>query len=237
MVLKKQSKSLEDRCSGLEGELNDSHKRVEELENEISHLLNERKSMEEEMRKCSKELTEAGEAQSYLTSVVEDLQKQLDACSPDQVVYLRGMIQRLEADNSQLQADIEVLSMQLRGTSSQSCNLGSKPAAGDTFDEASYRDELEGTDYDEEGALVSGCERSEKLVDLSQDIVTEMANVGSHAKVELVLSAVQYAGLLSVVQKAMKQMEGLKSRSDSQQDTFALLDQTLSRSLSITSEC
>lgn len=238
LVWKNHSGSMEDRCSELETQLSEWYKRVEELENEKSHAVNESKLMGEEMRKCQKELAEAGEAQSYLTSVVEDLQNQLDACSPDQVVYLRGMVQRLEADNSQLNADIEVLSLQLRSTSSRSCNVESKPACTDTFDEASYKDELDGTeDYDDEGGLISGCEISEKLVDLSEDIVTEMANVGTHAKVELVMSAVQYAGLLSVVQKAMKQMESMKSRSDSQQDTFALLDQTLSRSLSITSRC
>ncbi|GMH35805.1 hypothetical protein BSKO_03673 [Bryopsis sp. KO-2023] len=228
---------LKPKVDDLENEISCLESRLADLEQENDGLSRAKNTLAEELATCQRQCTESEEGRSYLTSVVEDLEKQLDACSPEQVVELRSLMRRMESDNSRLESDLEILSMQLRsreqGGGSMSYDMNS------TIPEACEGVSYEGSVFSEQHDLGHTLheERSEQLVDLSEDIMTEMANVanvGDSLNLGISMSYVQYAGLLAAVQKAMKQLEEARLSSVTSPDAFTLLDQTLSRSLSIT---
>ena len=201
-------------------------------------IQNASSQLKAELQACQNQLLAMGEERDSMSAMVTELQQHLDESSVSEIVQLRLAVARLETDVARLAADNEVLTTQLRAVSANvDEDLSGMPSRSP---EPSDR-LLDSSDSEYNGSPrekgVSQGTQSEKLIDLSEAMVAEMADIaysGENQKLGITLSHVQYAGLIGAVQKAMKQVEEAKQNSIlGGANSFSVLDSSLTRSLMI----
>lgn len=206
---------------------------LDEVRKKSFHLAQSLRAMAIKQKDLQRRFMETQDERDYLKSVMEDLQKQVDASSPETTAHLRAMIQDMQKEIRDLSRENELLQFRI-----QNEPLAIMEEESETFSEDDYQGgprlrlrsafaEFGGRKLQE-----SHSEISEELVDCSMDIMGELANATADVEIGISMTYVQYAGLIAAIQKAVKQLEASKQSSESMQ-SFHLLEKTLSQTLSI----
>ena len=203
------------------GEMDDNHAKIRQL---IQSL----RVMGAKHQDLQRRLAEAQDERDYLKSVMEDLQKQVDASSPEVSAQLRTTLQGMEMEIARLEEENDVLRSKI--CDQHQMDMDEMHASEETlFTKESLAFDVLNHKIVEEGAS----DVSEELVDYSLEIMGEMANAAADLEVGISMSYVQYAGLLAAIQKAIKQLETSKDSFSESTASFRFLDKTLSKTLSI----
>ena len=203
------------------GETDDNHAKIHQLVQSLRVMGAKHKDLQ-------RRLAEAQDERDYLRSVMEDLQKQVDASSPEVSAQLRTTLQGMEMEIARLEDENDVLRSKI--CDQHPMDMEEMHASEETlFPKENLAFDVLNHRIVEEGAS----DVSEELVDYSLEIMGEMANAAADLEVGISMSYVQYAGLLAAIQKAIKQLEASKDSFSESTASFRFLDKTLSKTLSI----
>ncbi|CAD7702737.1 unnamed protein product, partial [Ostreobium quekettii] len=238
--LRQQNSDMQQKNKQLTEELDQLKLQLSQVESQKAKCQQALSDLKAELQSCQQDLQGAEEERDSLGAMVNELQQHLDESSGPETVRLKMTVSTLESDVSRLAADNEVLTTRLRALSaSVDEDLAGVPLrSGDDEDSVlEYSSSEEECKSSVEKGVSQGTE--EKLVDLSETMIAEMAEIacsGQSDKLGLSLSHAQYAGLLAAVQKAFEEVEAAKQSSIlGGADKFTMLDRSLSKSLSMSS--